>query len=120
MLTVAEPHLDRSIHPTVICRAYMKALEDAVEMAEKLSFNIDFDNREELLKVIDSCIATKFTRRFGNLIPVRPSLPRFLILSVCLLPALKLSVPSSCFFTRPFFLAPLSWVPPYAAVHSRR
>lgn len=71
MLTAAEPHLDRHIHPTVICRAFMKALDDAVEIVEKLAFTIDFDDRDALMKVVDSCIATKFTRRFGTLIPVR-------------------------------------------------
>lgn len=48
----------------------MKALDDAVEVVEKLAFTIDFNDRSELLKVVDSCIATKFTRRFGTLIPV--------------------------------------------------
>eukprot|EP00892_Ulva_mutabilis_P005245 jgi/Ulvmu1/3092/UM015_0132.1 len=69
MLTAAEPHLARNIHPTVICRAFMRALDDAVETVEKLAFTIDFDDRAALLKVVDSCIATKFTRRFGTLIP---------------------------------------------------
>ena len=70
MLTAAEPLLDRSIHPTVICRAYMQALDEAVKVVEGLAFTVDFDNRGELLKVIESCIATKFTRRYGSLIPV--------------------------------------------------
>ena len=48
----------------------MKALDDAVELVEKLAFNIDFMDRDALMKVVDSCIATKFTRRFGTLIPV--------------------------------------------------
>jgi chaperonin GroEL (HSP60 family) len=69
-LAHAEPHLERNIHPTVICRAYMKALDDAVALVEKLAFKIDFMDRDALLKVVDSCIATKFTRRFGTLIPV--------------------------------------------------
>jgi TCP-1/cpn60 chaperonin family len=71
MLAHAEPHLERNIHPTVICRAYMKALDDAVAVVEKLAFKIDFMDRDSLMKVVDSCIATKFTRRFGTLIPVR-------------------------------------------------
>jgi T-complex protein 1 subunit gamma len=74
MLAGAEPHLERNIHPTVICRAFMKALDDAVDVVEKLAFKIDFTDRDALLKVVDSCIATKFTRRFGSLIPVRLTL----------------------------------------------
>ena len=61
MLTAAEPHIERNVHPTVICRAYMKALDDAVEIVKAAAFTIDFDDRAELLKVVDSCIATKFT-----------------------------------------------------------
>ena len=75
MLTAAEPHLEHNVHPTIICRAFMKALDDAVDVIDKLAFRIDFDNREELLKVVDSCIATKLTRRFGMLIPVRTFTP---------------------------------------------
>lgn len=70
MLSHAEPHLERNIHPTVICRAFMKALDGAVAEVERLAFKIDFMDRDALLKVVDSCIATKFTRRFGTLIPV--------------------------------------------------
>jgi T-complex protein 1 subunit gamma len=71
MLTAAEPHLERNVHPTVICRAFMKALDDAVEIIDKLAFKINFNDKDELLKVVDSCVATKLTRRFGMLIPVR-------------------------------------------------
>lgn len=75
MLTAAEPHLERNVHPTVICRAFMRALDDAVEIIGSLAFNVDFNDRAELLKVVDSCIATKLTRRFGMLIPVRLASP---------------------------------------------
>jgi T-complex protein 1 subunit gamma len=75
MLTAAEPHLESKVHPTVICRAYMKALDDAVSSIDKLAFQIDFDNTAELLKVVESCIATKLTKRFGSLIPVRINIP---------------------------------------------
>ena len=49
MLSHAEPHLDRNIHPTVICRALMKALDDAMELVEKLAFKIDFMDRDALM-----------------------------------------------------------------------
>ena len=50
----------------------MRALDDVVKIVDQLAFKIDLQNREELLKVVNSCIATKLTRRFGALIPVRP------------------------------------------------
>ncbi|KAJ8756217.1 hypothetical protein K2173_024764 [Erythroxylum novogranatense] len=48
MLHVAEAFIDKNYHPTVICRAYNKALEDSIA----------------------SCIGTKFTSQFGDLIAI--------------------------------------------------
>ena len=73
MLHVAEPFLERSLHPTVIIRGYVRALEDALKIVDGLAFPIDTSDREQMLKIIASCIGTKFTSRFGTLMPVRPS-----------------------------------------------
>ncbi|KAK9862284.1 hypothetical protein WJX84_000700 [Apatococcus fuscideae] len=67
MLQMAEPHLGKGLHPTVICRGYVKALEEAVKLLDGLAFKIDIEKREEMLKIINSTIGTKFTQRFGNL-----------------------------------------------------
>eukprot|EP00798_Chlamydomonas_sp_ICE-L_P016607 gene16607-22849_t len=67
MLHVAEPFLERNLHPTVIVRGFTRALEDAIKVVEGMSFPIDTSNREEMMNVVNSCIATKFTQRFGNL-----------------------------------------------------
>lgn len=71
MLHAAEPFLERHLHPTVIIRGYVKALEDALKVIDELAFPIDIDDREQMLKIIASCIGTKFTSRFGTLMPVR-------------------------------------------------
>nr|PNR55575.1 hypothetical protein PHYPA_006472 [Physcomitrium patens] len=68
MLYVAEQFLDRQFHPTVICRAYSKALEDAVAALKEVSFEIDVTDRSMMLNIVKSCIGTKFTTRFGTLI----------------------------------------------------
>lgn len=68
MLYVAEQFLDRQFHPTVICRAYSKALEDAVAALKEISFDIDITDRAMMLNIVRSCIGTKFTSRFGTLI----------------------------------------------------
>lgn len=70
MLHAAEPFLERHLHPTVIIRGYVKALEDALAVVDELAFPIDTDDREQMLKIIASCIGTKFTSRFGTLMPV--------------------------------------------------
>ncbi|XP_024387261.1 T-complex protein 1 subunit gamma [Physcomitrium patens] len=68
MLYVAEQFLDRQFHPTVICRAYTKALEDAVAALKEIAFDIDITDRTMMLNIVRSCIGTKFTSRFGTLI----------------------------------------------------
>ena len=71
MLHAAEPFLERNLHPTVIIRGYVRALEDAVKIVDELAFPIDINDRGQMLKIIASCIGTKFTSRFGSLMPVR-------------------------------------------------
>lgn len=71
MLHVAEPFLERNLHPTVIIRGFVRALEDAIKVVEDLAFPINVDDRDHMLKIISSCIGTKFTSRFGTLMPVR-------------------------------------------------
>jgi len=67
MLAVAEPLLERKIHPTVITQAYSKALKSALLHAESMAFPIDMDNAEHLNKIIATCVGTKYTNRFGKL-----------------------------------------------------
>ncbi|XP_057812693.2 T-complex protein 1 subunit gamma isoform X2 [Cryptomeria japonica] len=68
MLHVAEAFIEKAFHPTVICRAYSKALEDAIAVLDKIAIPIDVNDRPTLLKMVRSCIGTKFTGQFGNLI----------------------------------------------------
>lgn len=67
LLHMAEPLLAKNIHPTVLCKGYARALEDACKIVEKMSFPIDINDRAQMLNVVNSCIATKFTHRFGTL-----------------------------------------------------
>lgn len=68
MLAMAEPFLERNLHPTVIIRGYMRALEDAVKIVDGLSFPVDTDDDKQMQNIVNSCIGTKFTTRFGSLI----------------------------------------------------
>lgn len=68
MLHIAEPFLERNMHPTVIVRGFHRALEDAVKIVDEMAFPIDVNNREQMLKILNSCIGTKYTARFGTLI----------------------------------------------------
>ncbi|KAG0487397.1 hypothetical protein HPP92_009492 [Vanilla planifolia] len=68
MLHVAEAFIDKNYHPTVICRAYNRALEDAIAALDKIALQIDINDRATLLGLVKSCIGTKFTGQFGDLI----------------------------------------------------
>eukprot|EP00879_Flechtneria_rotunda_P011888 GHRR01012417.1.p1 GENE.GHRR01012417.1~~GHRR01012417.1.p1 ORF type:complete len:497 (+),score=138.29 GHRR01012417.1:206-1696(+) len=67
LLQAAEPWLERHLHPTVLVRGYMRALEDAIKTSQDLSFSIDTNDRSAMLQVVQSCIGTKYTSRFGSL-----------------------------------------------------
>ncbi|KAG2432826.1 hypothetical protein HXX76_008560 [Chlamydomonas incerta] len=67
MLHMAEPFLEKNIHPTVIVRGFAKALEDSVKIIDDLAFPIDTNDRKHMMNVVNSCIGTKFTHRFGTL-----------------------------------------------------
>jgi hypothetical protein len=54
----------------------VRALEDAVQIVDDISFPIDTADRQQMLNIVNSCIGTKFTMRFGNLIAVRRRLGR--------------------------------------------
>lgn len=66
LLAKAKPFLDKGIHPTVIVRAYYRAMEQALVVCDRLATKINLDNRAELSKVVRSCIGTKFVSRFGE------------------------------------------------------
>ncbi|XP_019149733.1 PREDICTED: T-complex protein 1 subunit gamma [Ipomoea nil] len=68
MLHVAEAFIDKNYHPTVICQAYNRALEDAVTVLEKIAMTIDVKDRATMLGLVKSCIGTKFTSQYGDLI----------------------------------------------------
>lgn len=68
LMSVAEPFFSMKIHPIIIVSSYFKALEAALKIAESIAKEISVDNKEEISTVIESCIGTKFSSRWGNLI----------------------------------------------------
>merc|ERR1719414_1589263 len=68
VLGVSQQFLEDKMHPTVIINAYRQALEDAVTMLEeKVAFDVDINDEKEMIKVIHSCIGTKFISRWADL-----------------------------------------------------
>jgi T-complex protein 1 subunit gamma len=66
-LQAAEPWLERNLHPTVIISSFVKALDDALDWMDKISVKVDVNSREEMFKIINSCIGTKFISRWAPL-----------------------------------------------------
>eukprot|EP00958_Prasinococcus_capsulatus_P025929 scaffold4501_cov395-Prasinococcus_capsulatus_cf.AAC.2 len=97
MVLAAEPFLEKNIHPTVIVRAFMRALDDAIKVIDEIAFPFDSNDGKQLrhrlpvrigdvaqgeppaccgadnqmLNIVQSCIGTKFTNNFGPLMSVR-------------------------------------------------
>ncbi|XP_014662230.1 PREDICTED: T-complex protein 1 subunit gamma-like [Priapulus caudatus] len=68
MLSAAEQFLDQQMHPTVIIQAYRLALEDMlVVLRDNISVDVDVNNRAEMMKIIQSCIGTKFLAKWSDL-----------------------------------------------------
>ncbi|XP_057340116.1 T-complex protein 1 subunit gamma-like [Microplitis mediator] len=67
-LARAEAFLEQGMHPTVIIRAYRQLLEDTVEiLQDKISVELDCNDRNKLVEVVKSCVGTKFIGRWSDL-----------------------------------------------------
>jgi T-complex protein 1 subunit gamma len=51
-LTAVESFLEKDVHPTVICSAYFKALEDIVEITESVGVPINMENDDDIRKIV--------------------------------------------------------------------
>ncbi|KAF9437084.1 T-complex protein 1 subunit gamma [Entomortierella beljakovae] len=67
VLAQALPYLERNIHPIVIIAAFKQALEDAIEIVEKISIPVDVNNPKEMLELVKTSIGTKFVSRWSDL-----------------------------------------------------
>jgi len=68
LLVVAEPFLQRNMHPRHIVTAYIKAMECAMDYCKSNCTVLDTSNREQMLQIVRSCLGTKFVSRFGDLV----------------------------------------------------
>ncbi|XP_055330495.1 T-complex protein 1 subunit gamma-like [Paramacrobiotus metropolitanus] len=69
MLTAGEPFLQQQLHPTVIISAYRQALEDIIVLlrSDQISVSLDPNNREEMIKIISTCLGTKMLGNWDKL-----------------------------------------------------
>ncbi|KAE8694940.1 T-complex protein 1 subunit gamma [Hibiscus syriacus] len=66
MLHVAEAFIEKNYHPTHTIRLWRMLLPIAV--LDKIAMTIDVKHRSTVLGLVKSCIGTKFTSQFGDLI----------------------------------------------------
>ena len=63
----ALPFIEQNIHPINIIAAYKQALEDSLEFLKQASIPVDTNNKEEMKKIIKSCIGTKMVSQWSDL-----------------------------------------------------
>ena len=57
------------IHTSQVIGAYLRALDDTIALLENdLSVPVDIDNREEMIKIVKSCIGTKLVKKWETLV----------------------------------------------------
>ena len=65
MLAVAGPFIEQQMHPTVVISAYRQALEDLIEiLRDQVSTPVDINDRQEMIKIVKSCIGTKLVTKW--------------------------------------------------------
>ena len=64
----AQPFIERNIHPSIICKAFYKAMSDALDIIKEIAVPLDTNNVECITKAMWSCIGTKFAARWGTLV----------------------------------------------------
>lgn len=67
MLSVSEPFLKQQIHPTVIIRAYRRALEDMIQILDNVSVPVDTNDKKKISEVVASCLGTKLISRYVDI-----------------------------------------------------
>jgi len=66
MLSVAGPFLEQQMHPTVIIGAFRQALDDLLTiLKDQVSIPVDITDRDEMTRIIKSCIGTKFITKWS-------------------------------------------------------
>mmetsp|Transcript_24708 Transcript_24708/g.37780 ORF Transcript_24708/g.37780 Transcript_24708/m.37780 type:complete len:281 (+) Transcript_24708:149-991(+) len=66
MLILAEPLITEMLHPTVIVQGYTRALQEALDICERMAKVVDVENEVQMKEIVNSCIGTKFSNRWND------------------------------------------------------
>ncbi|KAL9576829.1 MAG: hypothetical protein Q9212_006784 [Teloschistes hypoglaucus] len=67
ILAQALPQLERNIHPVVIISAFKRALNDALNIVDKVSMPVNVNDDESMYRLISSAIDTKYAARWSKM-----------------------------------------------------
>merc|ERR1712142_22847 len=68
VLQMAEQYIEEKLHPTQIIAGYRHALDDMLDILKnKISIPIDTNSDEEMIKVLKSCLGTKFLNTWSEM-----------------------------------------------------
>ena len=67
ILALAQPMLERQIHPLKVVKGFTAALGEALEAIEAVAHDIDTADKEKLAEVVRACLGTKFNSRSERL-----------------------------------------------------
>lgn len=68
ILSMAEELLDQKIHPTLIVKGFVKALEDGLRLMDGMATQLDLADETRLMEVIYASMRTKFSSSWGDVI----------------------------------------------------
>ena len=66
VLQVAEPWIQKGIHPTIIISGFLDALEDSLKILDTLAIEVDLNNKEQIMGVVKSSIGTTFMNTWND------------------------------------------------------
>merc|ERR1719421_2145037 len=66
MLAMAQPLLQRSIHPTVICQGYARALQIALDTCAAIAKPVTLNDETAMAQLVRASVGTKFSARYGD------------------------------------------------------
>lgn len=64
VLSMAEPLLERNIHPKIIISGFTQALEDALAHLRTIAIPVDLKDKQKTLQIIRNCLATKIVSNY--------------------------------------------------------
>jgi len=68
VLSVAKQFIEDKIHPTLVIGAYRRALDDLLEvLKEQVSIPVDINDDAEMMRILKSCLGTKFINKWSEL-----------------------------------------------------